>query len=128
MSIGNHIHKFIDFAIRGGDSSFIHLTLVFPYGLKFVYGGFFRNDMSFLWGEGRSGDSLISNFNFISAGESPLLPTYTPNRKCHSELIHHAQLRILSCLGWINEESLSRLLKSGIFVPKQGISICILSI
>ena len=50
MSIGNHIHKFIDFEIRGGDSSFIHLKLVFTYGLRFVCGGFFRNDISFLWG------------------------------------------------------------------------------
>jgi hypothetical protein len=41
-----------------GDSSFIHLKLVFPYGLRFVRGGFFRNDMSFLCGgRGRSGDT-----------------------------------------------------------------------
>ena len=48
MSIGNHIHKFIDFEIREGDSSFIHLKLVFTYGLRFVSGGFFRNDTFFL--------------------------------------------------------------------------------
>jgi hypothetical protein len=57
MSIGNHIHKFIDFEIKGGDylrgarparerlgSSFIHLKLVFTYGFRFVSGGFFTND------------------------------------------------------------------------------------
>jgi hypothetical protein len=38
-------------------------------------------------------------------GESPLLPPIVPNRKCHSELIHHAQLHTPGGVRWINEES-----------------------
>ena len=38
-------------------------------------------------------------------GESPLLPPIVQNRKCNSELIHHAQLHVPSGVRWINEES-----------------------
>jgi len=45
----------------------------------------------------------ISNLSLLwrIAASSP----YVPNRKCHSELIHHAQLQIPVGVGWINEES-----------------------
>jgi len=35
------------------------------------------------------------------AASSPIVP----NKKCHSELIHHAQLHTPSGVRWINEES-----------------------
>lgn len=85
MSIGNHVLKFIDFEIREGDSSFIHLKLVFTYGLRFVSGGFFRNDISFLW---RGEEVAIRPYR---QGILPILanrhffPYLYDLKECHSE-------------------------------------------
>ena len=60
----------------------------------------------FYEGEGKKRRFASGDINLkFDMGESPLLPPIVPNRKCHSELIHHTQLHIPSGVRWINEES-----------------------
>jgi len=57
-----------------GDSSFIHLKLVFPYGLRFVCGGFFGMTCHFYEG-GKKRRFASGDINLkFDIGESPLLP------------------------------------------------------
>ena len=57
-------------------------------------------------GGGRSGDSPAEIYNWnLTWANRRFFSLFVPNRKCHSELIHHAQLHIPGGVRWINEES-----------------------